>query len=48
MGLTIDSLEAGFLVEVAGGAEFALGPEHHLLIAGLAAEADAFGDQATA
>ena len=33
---------------MAGGAEFALRPKHHLLVAGLAAEANAFGDQATA
>lgn len=45
MALFVDEVEAGLLVDLAGGVEIALGPERDLQVAGFAGELDALVDE---
>jgi hypothetical protein len=46
--LTAGFDEAGLLIEVAGGEQVLLGPEHDFAVAGGSCELDAFGDELAA
>src|SRR5579872_2312795 len=48
MAFLLDAAKSVFGINAAGGVENGLGPESDLAVAGMAGEADAFGDQAAA
>ena len=47
MALFAREFEAGALIDATGGGQLALGPEHQLLVSGVAGEANALCNQTT-